>query len=93
MLTPSFLNAVGAPGLFILAATKDGLSAELLARRIRVNAVSPGPINTPFEGKLGRVQQHRNTRRLALRVVSWWPKRVRRIAYVHLRISSKPMAQ
>jgi NAD(P)-dependent dehydrogenase (short-subunit alcohol dehydrogenase family) len=29
------------------------LGAELAPRDIRVNAVSPGPISTPFHGKLG----------------------------------------
>ncbi len=60
VLTTSFLNAVGAPGLSILSATKAAirslarsLGAELAPRGIRVNAVSPGPISTPFHGKLG----------------------------------------
>src|SRR5215469_2143954 len=37
-------------GLLSLART---LSGELLPRGIRVNAVSPGPIETPFHAKLG----------------------------------------
>jgi NAD(P)-dependent dehydrogenase (short-subunit alcohol dehydrogenase family) len=60
VLTTSFLDAVGTPGLSILSATKAAvrslaqtLGAELAPRGIRVNAVSPGPINTPFHGKLG----------------------------------------
>jgi NAD(P)-dependent dehydrogenase (short-subunit alcohol dehydrogenase family) len=60
VLTTSFLNAVGTPGLSILSATKAAvrslarsLGAELAPRCIRVNAVSPGPIRTPFHGKLG----------------------------------------
>jgi NAD(P)-dependent dehydrogenase (short-subunit alcohol dehydrogenase family) len=60
VVTTSFLNEVGTPGLSILSATKAAvrslvrsLAAELAPRRIRVNAVSPGPISTPFHGKLG----------------------------------------
>ena len=60
VLTTSFLNAVGAPGLSILSATKAAvrslartLGAELAPRGIRVNAVSPGAISTPFHGKMG----------------------------------------
>jgi NAD(P)-dependent dehydrogenase (short-subunit alcohol dehydrogenase family) len=60
VLTASFLNAVGAPGLSILSATKAAvrslarsLGSELAAHNIRVNAVSPGPISTPFHSKLG----------------------------------------
>jgi NAD(P)-dependent dehydrogenase (short-subunit alcohol dehydrogenase family) len=60
VLTTSFLNAVGTPALSILSATKAAvrslarsLAAELAPRGIRVNAVSPGPISTPFHGKLG----------------------------------------
>ncbi|MFK3797166.1 SDR family oxidoreductase [Pseudomonas sp. NPDC088444] len=60
ILTTSFLNAVGTPGLSILSATKAAirslartLGAELAPRGIRVNAVSPGPIATPFHSKLG----------------------------------------
>lgn len=60
VVTTSFLNEVGTPGLAILSATKAAarslvrsLGAELAARGIRVNAVSPGPISTPFHSKLG----------------------------------------
>jgi NAD(P)-dependent dehydrogenase (short-subunit alcohol dehydrogenase family) len=64
VVTTSFLNAVGAPGLSILSATKAAVrslvrsvGAELAPRGIRINAVSPGPIDTPFAGKLGIPQE------------------------------------
>jgi NAD(P)-dependent dehydrogenase (short-subunit alcohol dehydrogenase family) len=54
------LNQLGMPGMAIYSATKAGLrslvrtwAAEFLDRGIRVNAVAPGPINTPIYGKLG----------------------------------------
>jgi NAD(P)-dependent dehydrogenase (short-subunit alcohol dehydrogenase family) len=64
VLTTSFLNTKGMPGLSILSATKAAvrslartLGAELAPRGIRINAVSPGPISTPFAGKLGLSEQ------------------------------------
>jgi NAD(P)-dependent dehydrogenase (short-subunit alcohol dehydrogenase family) len=60
IVTTSFLNTIGFPGLSILAATKAAtrslvrtLGAELAPLGIRVNAVSPGAIATPFYGKIG----------------------------------------
>jgi NAD(P)-dependent dehydrogenase (short-subunit alcohol dehydrogenase family) len=64
VLTTSFLNTKGTPGLSILSATKAAvrslartLGAELAPRGIRVNAVSPGPISTPFASKIGLGEQ------------------------------------
>ena len=60
IVTTGFLNEVGVPGLSILAATKAAgrslvrsLGAEFAPRGIRVNAVRPGLMSTPFHGKLG----------------------------------------
>lgn len=55
------INAhIGMPASSVYAASKAALislartlSAELLARGMRVNVVSPGPVHTPLYGKLG----------------------------------------
>jgi NAD(P)-dependent dehydrogenase (short-subunit alcohol dehydrogenase family) len=67
ILTTSYLNEVGVPGLSILSASKAAvrslarsLGAELAPRGIRVNAVSPGPISTPFGSKLGLSEKQLN---------------------------------
>lgn len=55
VLNTSWQNQVGTPGRALLSASKAAvrslartLSAELLDRKIRVNAVSPGSIETPI---------------------------------------------
>ena len=60
ILTSSTAASSGMAGASVYSATKAAvvslartLSADLLARRIRVNAISPGPIDTPIFGKLG----------------------------------------
>jgi NAD(P)-dependent dehydrogenase (short-subunit alcohol dehydrogenase family) len=49
----------GVPGLSAYSASKAALrslgmslAAELAPRRIRVNTITPGPINTPIAGKM-----------------------------------------
>lgn len=58
VLTTSIANVKGMPGLATYGAAKAALrsfarvmAAELLPREIRVNAVTPGPIDTPIIGK------------------------------------------
>jgi NAD(P)-dependent dehydrogenase (short-subunit alcohol dehydrogenase family) len=61
IVTTAWLNQVGVPGRAILSASKAAvrsfvrtLSAELLPRRIRVNAVSPGLVETPILRGVGQ---------------------------------------
>ena len=63
VLTTSGVNQMGMPGLSVYSATKAAVrsfartfSAELLPRGIRVNALSPGPIETPIFDRLGLPQ-------------------------------------
>jgi NAD(P)-dependent dehydrogenase (short-subunit alcohol dehydrogenase family) len=67
IVTTGFLDKVGVPGLSVLAATKGAvralvrsLGAEFAPRGIRVNAVGPGLINTPFHSKLGLSEEQLN---------------------------------
>src|SRR5579862_2123323 len=60
VLNASVNAHVGMPNTSVYGATKAALlsltrtlSGELISRGIRVNAVSPGPINTPLYSKLG----------------------------------------
>ena len=64
ILNTSWLNQVGTPGRAILSASKAAvrsfartMSAELLDRKIRVNAVSPGMIDTAIQppGRMERI--------------------------------------
>src|SRR6202167_2531480 len=59
ILTSSMGALKGMPGLSVYSATKAALrsigltlAAELASRRIRVNTITPGPINTPIAGKM-----------------------------------------
>jgi len=60
VLNTSINAHIGMPNTSVYGATKAALlslartlSGELIGRGIRVNAVSPGPINTPLYSKLG----------------------------------------
>lgn len=62
VLMASINARIGVPNTSIYSATKAGLSSmartlsgELIARGVRVNAVSPGPIATPFHDRVGLV--------------------------------------
>jgi NAD(P)-dependent dehydrogenase (short-subunit alcohol dehydrogenase family) len=60
VLNTSFLNELGRPDTSVVSASKAAVrslaktfSAELIERGIRVNAVSPGAIATPFHNRTG----------------------------------------
>ena len=64
ILNASWLNQVGTAGRAALSASKAAvrsfartLSAELVDRRIRVNAVSPGPTETPIHRSAGQSEE------------------------------------
>jgi NAD(P)-dependent dehydrogenase (short-subunit alcohol dehydrogenase family) len=68
ILNTSWLNQVGTPGRAILSASKAAvrsfartLSAELLDRKIRVNAVSPGSIETPIHRRRDQSEEEFRT--------------------------------
>ncbi len=67
ILNSSVVNQMGMPNAHTYAATKAAvrsfarsLSRELIGRGIRVNVVSPGPIETPIFGKMGMSEAQTN---------------------------------
>ena len=64
IVNTSVVNQKGLAGAAAYAATKAALRAvvrgaatELAARKIRVNAISPGPIETPIFGRMGMSEE------------------------------------
>lgn len=64
ILTGSIAGQIGMPGMSVYSATKAAIrslartfSAELLPKGIRVNNLSPGPIQTPIFSKMGLSQE------------------------------------
>jgi len=64
ILNTSINANIGMPDTAVYAATKGALlslnrvwATELAPRKIRINAVSPGPVETPLYGKLGLGQE------------------------------------
>ncbi len=67
ILNTSVSNVKGMPGLSVYAATKAAmrslvrtLTIELADRGIRVNAMSPGPVETPVWGKMDLTEEQAN---------------------------------
>lgn len=64
LFTTSVVNNKGWPGTSVYSASKAAvrslartMAAELQPRKIRVNAISPGPIDTPIYGRMGMPQE------------------------------------
>ena len=64
LFTGSTAGSKGGPGMSVYSATKAAVrslartfAAELAPRNIRVNVISPGPIETPILGKVGLSQE------------------------------------
>lgn len=75
ILNSSIANTIGFPGIGVYASTKAGLrslarcwTAELIEKNIRVNVVSPGPIETPIFDKTGMSEEDMN--KMAQQIIS-----------------------
>jgi NAD(P)-dependent dehydrogenase (short-subunit alcohol dehydrogenase family) len=67
ILNASIVSQKGMPGFSVYSATKAavrsfarGWTNDLKDRKIRVNAISPGPIDTPILDGLGETEEQRN---------------------------------
>ena len=70
VLNSSVVAHIGLPSASVYAASKAALlslartlSADLIGRGIRVNAVSPGPISTPIFGRMGSADAPEGTKK------------------------------
>ncbi len=97
ILTTSFIIHQGRPGLSLLSASKAGLrslarswSREFLERKIRVNAISPGAIDTPLHARAAgsEAQAKANKEALAQRVPVGYIGQPRDIASAALYLAS-----
>lgn len=74
IVTTSISNRLGSPNACVYAAAKAGLlsmmrslALHLAAQGIRVNAISPGPIDTPMHGRMGLGDLGRQQMRITMK--------------------------
>jgi NAD(P)-dependent dehydrogenase (short-subunit alcohol dehydrogenase family) len=74
ILNASIVSTKGLPAFSVYSATKAAVrsfarswTTDLKGRKIRVNAISPGPIDTPILDGLGETEEERNGFKAQLR--------------------------